>query len=415
MDAPAPVRSPARGPARAGGLFTDRGKRIFLELADGSVRAVSEYQYYEFQALDRPLTAAEQKELRAISTRARITPTSFTNTYEWGDLSGSPRRMTERHFDAHLYVANWGTHRLILRLPQRVLPPATVEPYCLDDRIETWTFRKHTLLDLTSDDEDGEWVEGAEDSLPALVGLREELAAGDLRPLYLGWLSALAAWELEEDDEEEYQTCPEPPVPAGLGDLTAAQRALADFLRVDDDLLAAAAAASPAAPTKQPGPTKKELAPLIAALPNKEKDALLLRVALGPEPGLSGELLRRLRPAGPPAAASTTRSAADLLDAAHQLRNARRLRVAREAATARADHLTRLAQDAESEWQRVEAFVEAKKTSAYDQAVALLKELRDAHAHTGRDDAFRRRLAGIRAQSERLPALRQRLDQHGLR
>jgi hypothetical protein len=40
---------------------------------------VSEYQYYEFLALDRPLTTDEQAEVRALSTRARITATSFTN------------------------------------------------------------------------------------------------------------------------------------------------------------------------------------------------------------------------------------------------------------------------------------------------------------------------------------------------
>ncbi len=34
---------------------------------------MSEYQYYEFQAVDRPLDATEQTELRAMSTRARIT------------------------------------------------------------------------------------------------------------------------------------------------------------------------------------------------------------------------------------------------------------------------------------------------------------------------------------------------------
>ena len=31
---------------------------------------MSEYQYYEFQAIDRPLDAAAQKALRALSTRA---------------------------------------------------------------------------------------------------------------------------------------------------------------------------------------------------------------------------------------------------------------------------------------------------------------------------------------------------------
>ena len=46
---------------------------------------MSEYQYYEFQAVDRPLTAKEMAELRSFSTRARITPTSFVNDYSWGD------------------------------------------------------------------------------------------------------------------------------------------------------------------------------------------------------------------------------------------------------------------------------------------------------------------------------------------
>lgn len=83
---------------------------------------MSEYQYYEFQALDRPLSREEQEQLRAISTRARITATSFTNTYNWGDLSANPRKMVQRYFDAHLYVTNWGTHRLMLRLPSRPWP-----------------------------------------------------------------------------------------------------------------------------------------------------------------------------------------------------------------------------------------------------------------------------------------------------
>ncbi|WP_369356815.1 hypothetical protein [Streptomyces sp. cg2] len=42
---------------------------------------MSEYLYCEYQALSRPLSHEEQQELRALSTRARITATSFTNTY----------------------------------------------------------------------------------------------------------------------------------------------------------------------------------------------------------------------------------------------------------------------------------------------------------------------------------------------
>ena len=82
---------------------------------------MSEYQYYEFQAIDRPLTPAEVVELRALSTRAYISPTRFQNVYHWGNFKGDPRALMERYFDAFVYVANWGTHWFMLRLPRRAL------------------------------------------------------------------------------------------------------------------------------------------------------------------------------------------------------------------------------------------------------------------------------------------------------
>jgi hypothetical protein len=51
---------------------------------------MSEYQYYEFAAIDRPLSKDEMAELRALSSRATISPTSFANEYHWGDLKGDP-------------------------------------------------------------------------------------------------------------------------------------------------------------------------------------------------------------------------------------------------------------------------------------------------------------------------------------
>jgi hypothetical protein len=46
---------------------------------------MSEFQYYEFLAIDRPLSAPERKRLRGITSRATITSTRLVNTYEpWG-------------------------------------------------------------------------------------------------------------------------------------------------------------------------------------------------------------------------------------------------------------------------------------------------------------------------------------------
>ena len=91
---------------------------------------MSEYQYYEFQAIDRPLSERERRDLRACSTRETITSTRFVNHYEWGDLKGDPRVWMERYFDAFLYVSNWGTHWLMLRFPRRVLDLRTAKTYC---------------------------------------------------------------------------------------------------------------------------------------------------------------------------------------------------------------------------------------------------------------------------------------------
>ena len=47
---------------------------------------MSEYQYYEFRTIDRALSDKEMNEMRAVSTRAEITRTSFVNEYMYGDF-----------------------------------------------------------------------------------------------------------------------------------------------------------------------------------------------------------------------------------------------------------------------------------------------------------------------------------------
>jgi hypothetical protein len=173
---------------------------------------------------------------------------------------------------------------------------------------------------------------GAEDSLSAIVGVRSELAAGDLWGLYLAWLSAYGGWERDEDAfGDEAEDAVEPPLPAGLGSLTAPQRALADFLRLDPDLLAVVAQASPELPEVKEVPAA--LAAHIAGLPGGEKDRLLVLVARDQATRARMELLRGLR--GDPdegRVARPRRTVADLLDAAAELRLERHRQAGAEAA-----------------------------------------------------------------------------------
>lgn len=95
---------------------------------------MSEYQYFEFQALDTPLSRGQMDELRRISSRARISPSGFVNEYHWGDFKGNPDQWIEEYFDAFLHLANWGTRWLMFRLPVELTPEATMD-YCVDGSI----------------------------------------------------------------------------------------------------------------------------------------------------------------------------------------------------------------------------------------------------------------------------------------
>jgi len=248
---------------------------------------MSEYQYYEFRAIDEPLTKRQMEELRALSTRAKITPTSFTNEYHWGGFRGNPRKMMEKYFDAFLYYANWGSHWLMLRLPRAVVDVKQARQYCAGEALSVSTTRSHVIFDFHAESEDADWGQ-IEASLEEMTPIREELIRGDLRALYLGWLAAAQSEPMEEDTIE-------PPLPPGLGRLSESLKALAGFLYVEQELLAVAAAPDTGKPAARPRPG--ELAKWIRGLKAAEKDALLLSVAQGKGTSVEQRLVSRFQQA----------------------------------------------------------------------------------------------------------------------
>ena len=388
---------------------------------------MSEYQYYEFLAIDRPLRTDEQAEVRSLSTRARITATRFVNEYQWGDFKGEPSRLVERYYDAHLYVANWGTHRVMFRLPRNLLDPEAVEDYCVDGQVSAWVAGEFIVLDFTSEDDSGEFDfdEDAEGLLPAIVGVRAELAAGDLRPLYLAWLAAHGAGEYVEDVlDGDAEGGLEPPVPPGLGTLTGAQRAFADFLRLDGDLLASAAQASP--PLGKVVDDPSGLAAWVAGLPVAEKDRLLARVLQGEAERVRMELLRRYRgDTVPTASLPARRTVAGLLEDATRRRTDRERRVAAQRAEdearreqvralARERRLDALAAREDAAWSHVDALIATRKPAEYDAAVTLLTDLQALADRAGRHDTFTLRIGALRQTHARKPSLIERLNRAGI-
>ena len=350
---------------------------------------MSEHQCYEFVALDRPLTNTQMAELRAISTRAEIGPTRFRTEYQWGDLKANSVKLMERYFDAHMYFANWGTRRLMLRIPTSRVDQKALEPYFVGKQAARLTRTgQHVLLDLGSDTEAPEYDDQHQRSLAALSPLRAELMQGDLRPAYLAWLVAVSAHEVAAAAEE-------PPVPAGLAALTPAQQAMVEFLRIDVDLVSAAAKGSAAA-TEDGAPFHRWL----AALPTKEKDAWLKRAADELDLALGAELLRAFRATTKAEHVGTRRTVMELRAQAQAHRvtrekaEAARAKKAKAAAdAARERHLTMLAGDIEGAWSRFEKLVEA---SDYDVALKLALDLRDLAIREAATPVFARRFEALR-------------------
>jgi hypothetical protein len=255
-------------------------------------------------------------ELRTVSTRADITPTRFWNEYHWGDFKGDSAKLVARYFDAHLYFANWGTRRLMLRIPSGLVAIKSLRPYFTSDAARASSTGKHVIVDLCSDEEGSDYAEADDGLLTALAPLRAELMCGDFRVAYLAWLLALQAGEVDEDATE-------PPLPPDLSNLTAAQQAMVDFLRLDRDLLTAAAAASPA-PTNDSAAARG----WVHALAPSAKSSWLERAIREPGLPLGTELLRAFRQENKSPPRRPGRRVAELLATAEELR-AKRARAAR--------------------------------------------------------------------------------------
>ena len=378
---------------------------------------MSEYQYYEFQALDRPLGEADREALQALSSRARVTATSFVNHYNYGDFRGKPEVLMKRWFDLHLYLANWGTRRLMIRVPRRFLDPARLDVFLREvEWVGVRESGEHVIVDVhyyNEEPEYFEWEEG-EGRLGALAPLRADLLAGDWRLFYLLWLSAAEAGVLDDDDKEPL---------AGVGPLNGALEAFADFFHIDPDLVRAAAERPT---TGEVGTISTEaLHQAVAAIPAGDKTALLRRLVDG-DPHVAAEVRRMARETVVPAAGAARerpRTVAELRAraagvreereaAAAERRASERRRQAEIDAKMRRARLDALAQrGTESVWREIEAEIERRNAAGYNRAIGLLRDFRALAGENGSVKEFSDRVRSLRDRHQRKIRFIERLEE----
>ncbi len=380
---------------------------------------MSEYQYYEFQAIDKPLDEKDIRALENLSSRAQITPTSFVNEYNWGDFKGDPLKLMEKYFDAFLYVANWGTHWFMLRVPRRLINFDLAEKYCFGENATAYKKGENLIFEFISDTDDYEWEEG-EGRLSSLISLRSDIISGDYRCLYLAWLYCAQIGDFDNDEFE-------PPVPPNLDDLNAPLKSFVDFMRIDTDLIAVAAENS-ASKDRQAG-YQNELKTWINNLPEKEKDEMLFRMIKNHDPHLGNELMQRFQRTASVEDSYTTgeklRTVKDLMRKAEAYTAERKRRIAeqkaeerarkeRQEAIAREKYLNDLTKREDKVWRKVDDLIETKRQPDYDEAVKLLVDLRDLSKKNNNETIFKEKMRTIYEKHSKKSSLVRRLKNAGL-
>jgi hypothetical protein len=371
---------------------------------------MSEYQYYEFQAIDRPLTPEEQEAVASLSSRVSPHPRRAVFTYNWGGFPANAEEVLAQYYDAMLYLTSWGTTQLIFRFPRSAIDLAQARAYCRPSYVKgyiSWTKPgDHVVLNVEFRHEDGlDWIQG-EGLLDTLIPLRDDLMRGDYRALYLAWLKTL-------EGEDVLDTMVEPPVPPGLAKLSRGLETLVTLLDLDPDLLQTAAAASQAPLVASDAWVHQA----IARLSTQEREEFLIRLAQG-EPQLAATFVRRLRAltAEPKHGQATQprRTAGELIAEASRRQEQARQRQAEEAERKRIQALEALARREPQAWEEVHALIHESNAHAYDRAVQILLELRELSSYQGTQREFERRAKEISVEYRGRPALMRRLREAGL-
>jgi hypothetical protein len=307
----------------------------------------------------------------------------------------------------------------MVRLPMAALTheraKAVAVPYLLDIKatkahwIITWSLEE-------SEDYDRFGMEDGRGWMTRLARVRDELLRGDLRSFYIGWLPAVAG-EMMDDDEME------PLCLSGLGNLTASQQALAEFLEVDPDLLVGAGMGSPAAPKAEISP--QEMEKWIDALPRDEANSILKQLLEGK--GQQAERSVRNRFAAWRRGLQTgdtdapRRAVGDLRQNAEKARLVRlekqkRDRKQREIKRRekRKAYLENLSNDFPKAWASVKKPVVRGSGRGYDEACHILVDIAEAYDLFATKKQFQKELKKFMAGHLRRKALIQRLVKAGI-
>lgn len=386
---------------------------------------MSEYQYVEFRALDRPLTEAELKFANAQSTRAEISRWSFQNEYHFGAFRGDVNGLLRRGYDVYLHYANFGVRTVAFRLPAGLpFPKPLWSQYIGIGELAHEKDRKGKacIVSLSPFHESGEieeiWNPG--EYMDDMVEVRRRLVAGDLRALYVLWLCAAM------DDQSVSLDVVEPPLPGGLSQCVEAFGPLMEFFGLDPLILVAASEGSPDAP-RQPK-HDQQCREWVEQLSDVESKLLVRRFLTEDANAVKAEMTAAIQRVGGSSdwpTVSLGRSfqmlleRTELIRADHDAKQQKKREAAakREAARKereRQDRMKEMIKEPKTWLHEATKLVDARGTVNYKAAAEILADLREAVGGAEGEKITRKHAAHLTKKYPTLTRLKSSLRKRGL-
>ncbi|NQZ07419.1 MAG: hypothetical protein HRT35_09695 [Algicola sp.] len=255
--------------------------------------------------------------------------------------------------------------------------------------------------------------EMSEQWMSQLLPIRDEIIRGDLRSLYIGWLSDIYIFDIEDDEGLADQ---EPMTLAGLGQLSDAQKALATFIEVDQDLLFASGMGCPALDAI--ADDEVAMAQWVAKLPPPQATPILqllltgsAKIAKAQLRQLYNESLRQpiLSANEPRSMSSIVKNIKQASQIREQAQRDEQQRIETQNKQARIEHLNKTFDLADKIWLQADESADKGTGYGYDAATKTLKDLKDSYWHHDAGVQFKQKMTQFIKPHLNRPAFMRRL------
>jgi len=366
---------------------------------------MSEYQYYKFMAIDKPISTDEKNIISTWSSRAKVRSSEAEFDYSYGDFPKEEISVVEKYFDLMLYTANWGDVRLIYKFPKELGLKKDLRQFSVDEHITTIDRGNYTILDINFSFDDGmeDCIYGSEIDISALVSLRNDIISGDYSSLYLAWLKL----NIQKKEHLLVNINSNNLIPydnIGLSQLNNSLTTFIELFDINKEIVSNAK-------INNEEDNDHDYSELLYMMSKSDRINFLDRL-LCDEPLLKQKLEKHLRQYSftSESISEQCRSIAEFSTEISKKREQKRKEEKLRREEQKLKKLEKLEKQEPELWDYIHRLINKRNTKSYDEALVIIKNLNLLAKHKNKQDDFYIKLDNLKNTYSRLSALRRRIE-----